>query len=413
MNDSLLIFVALLPLSAMGFSDTLVGQFLSRRDLPYPVSDQTATPLGDAIYLAGGCSKDQQFDEGSGFYYCPETTKRFLAYFPNTDSYMNLPDMPRARCRHTAAQALGKIFVFGGRDDADSIVDAIDVYDPATNAWTTLGTKLAATTSDAAAVAPHSDEVLIVGGYDASYTASNATVRFVPSTGASEMAAAHLATSRGDIGAALSCSGSQMCVFGGFTHENGFSAPLPTVECLDLKTERWSVVEAPANIARGDKGFVQLHCRYYVFGGENPNHGTMDDVEVLDGERWRQVGRMASRRFRYAAARFGDDAFLFGGQRDLVGGTYGEAGTYYPLVSSVEQYRESLRDWNVVMNVEAATLRLDRLDDQYDDIDTGIAKAALGFAIVGCFIALAAFMKKPGKSAATRGGHGELEVTTI
>ena len=335
---------------ASAFSNDLVGRFLPRSKLSSPLSDATATAIHEGIVIFGGCVANQEYDKGSGFYYCPAVTNASTMYDPATDSYSPLKDMPRDRYRHAAAAIGSKIYLLGGRHADDAIVKEIDVYDADTDSWETLPCNFEQATSDAAAVTVRGTTILYVAGYSADYTAQSAVYTF---DGTCEGIAKHsdLNEARGDIGVARNCDGDSVSVFGGFTHENDFAAPLATLETLESIAvgSSWASEKTPAGVGRGDKVFAQLHCRQYAFGGENPNHdGPMSTVEAHDNGVWHKVGEMSTKRFRFFGTRYGDEVYLFGGQGPIVGGPYGTEGSYFPLTDVVEQYRENARDASTV-----------------------------------------------------------------
>jgi hypothetical protein len=133
-------------------------------------------------------------------------------------------------------------------------------------------------------------------------------------------------------------------ISGGFTHENGYSAPYGSVEMLDMVTQTWSAVDA-LNDERGDKQLVTLNGKVYAIGGETkvdqsggaipeeelPHLGEtstiLDSIEVYDpnedvhgdkGE-WKSLDDMPTPLFRFSAAGWEtteDEGviFVFGGQ---------------------------------------------------------------------------------------------------
>jgi N-acetylneuraminic acid mutarotase len=91
--------------------------------MPTPRSAGAADVIDGKIYLAGGR---------------PPHGSDFALYDPATDTWTALPDMPTQR-NHLAAAALGgRLFVAGGRFGGgvgSEMTDTVEVYGPATNAW--------------------------------------------------------------------------------------------------------------------------------------------------------------------------------------------------------------------------------------------------------------------------------------
>merc|ERR1719343_995411 len=111
-------------------------------------------------------------------------------------------------------------------------------------------------------------------------------------------------------------------------------------------------------IARGDKAVAVLNGILHVVGGETKNtHGhsvALRDVEAYDpdGNSWYPGGSIPSHRFRFVAAAYGQSLFIFGGQGFLIG-SYGEIGSKYPVVDTVEAYTETVvpQSINVASNL--------------------------------------------------------------
>jgi hypothetical protein len=95
------------------------------------------------IYLFGGCISDQicQFDAAkniSAGCYCSEITSICDYYLPETDVWSDkCASAPIPRYRHAWAKINGLIYLVGGRDVIDNLIQAIDIYNPVTNTWGT------------------------------------------------------------------------------------------------------------------------------------------------------------------------------------------------------------------------------------------------------------------------------------
>lgn len=95
--------------------------------MPVPVSAAAAAVVGDMLYVAGGVSLNA-------------TVSSLQRYDPADDAWTVLASMPAGR-NHAAAGTDGtRLFVFGGRTGNGALADGtgdVQVYDPATGAWTT------------------------------------------------------------------------------------------------------------------------------------------------------------------------------------------------------------------------------------------------------------------------------------
>jgi Kelch motif len=97
-----------------------------------PQSDMTATlnPDDGKIYIAGGCVSPTGsiYNEKSQILQCNQDTDLLYSFDPATNTFQNLPRLPRNRFRHAAAIANGKLFLIGGRTAIDDIlIPEIDV----------------------------------------------------------------------------------------------------------------------------------------------------------------------------------------------------------------------------------------------------------------------------------------------
>jgi hypothetical protein len=155
--------------------------------MPIKRSDMTAVPVYDSfieprIYLFGGCISDQicQFDTAkniSAGCYCSEITSICDYYLPETDAWSNqCASAPIPRYRHAWAKINDLIYLVGGRDVVDNLIQTIDIYNPVTNSWGTSFSWPNAT-SDLVAFG-HGSDLYLVGGYDQNYAALSTVIRY-------------------------------------------------------------------------------------------------------------------------------------------------------------------------------------------------------------------------------------------
>lgn len=103
--------------------DPAVGGWVPRAPMPTPRSGGGKAVIDGKIYVAGGR---------------PPGGHAFEVYDPATDSWERLPDLPTQR-NHLAMVALnGKVIVAGGRFGPGAgaeRTDVVEIFDPATGAW--------------------------------------------------------------------------------------------------------------------------------------------------------------------------------------------------------------------------------------------------------------------------------------
>lgn len=230
----------------------------------------------------------------------------------------------------------GKIWLVGGRTVADSLISEIDVYDTETASWNTVFLPAEFQVSDHAGFAQEPSFVFVAGGYNAEYTAMNSLARIDTSTmedaSLTVELQAPLITARGDIIGVSSTDGGSAFISGGFTHENGFCAPLGSSEEYVFDSNEWRALPELVN-ERGEVVLVELDNHLYALGGErqiegycdgagddlDPGEKTVgtDEVESYDRESnvWEIVSGFPDHKFRFAAAAGADGLiYAFGGQ---------------------------------------------------------------------------------------------------
>jgi len=132
------------------FAGLLVGLTASA-EAPFPLNWQgVKSPKPEGNFWAAQCVYNGKIYEfgGSPYVLVPSkgiaagTTNITQIYDPATDTWTSGAPMPTARYLGTAVEVGGKIYVMGGRtvnpsDGTGGPVDVNEMYDPATNTWTT------------------------------------------------------------------------------------------------------------------------------------------------------------------------------------------------------------------------------------------------------------------------------------
>jgi hypothetical protein len=109
--------------------------------------------------------------------YCSEITSICDYYLPERDVWSsNCASAPVQRYRHAWAKVNDLIYLAGGRDVVDNLIQTIDIYNPLTNTW---GTSLSwpNATSDLVAFG-HGSDLFLIGGYNQNYDALATVVRY-------------------------------------------------------------------------------------------------------------------------------------------------------------------------------------------------------------------------------------------
>ena len=132
--------------------DTRTGRWrTSDIEMPIGLASFETVAVGPRIYAFGG------FDKRS------RPTASSAVLDTRTGRWQWLPPLPHPRYAHTVTLYRGDIYVIGGRG-ADGVVAEVDVFDPATESWTTADAPMANARDSHDTVATP-DGLMVVGGW--------------------------------------------------------------------------------------------------------------------------------------------------------------------------------------------------------------------------------------------------------
>jgi N-acetylneuraminic acid mutarotase len=120
-------------LSVVEAYDPATDTWTRKADMPTARFRHAGCVIDGRIYVFGGIPTHP----GS------QTLTTAEVYDPTTDAWTQASDMPRARDNHTASAVAGKAYIIGGGDLSKPMdmnieqAKIVDVYDPATDTWTT------------------------------------------------------------------------------------------------------------------------------------------------------------------------------------------------------------------------------------------------------------------------------------
>lgn len=361
-------------------SDVDYASFVNSVEMPYGVSDTSAVTVpesffttndGPRIYLLGGCVSDQSCSYGDDpaqgiFCVCMEITDKVMYFTPQTNTYhTDVAPMPVARYRHVAALEDNYIYVAGGRNVSDHIIEEIYRYDVFTNTWEFVCNWETGATSDLVAFTTPSDSLLyLVGGYTQTYdilgdmqVLDTTTGQFLPAGTYPSMSVA-----RGDSQAA-SLYDRLYFVIGGWSNvdDDSFCFPLKVVEYYDVLLQQWFTTSS-MHYGRGDLATGVLDNTVFAVGGEQKQTGDVTctySVPVKDVERylnlnsdandvngtWLVEESIPANIFRFSGATYNSSSvvggnsesssaiYLFGGQ-----GTFDADKNIFPIRNSTIIY---------------------------------------------------------------------------
>lgn len=215
--------------------------------------------------------------------------------------------------------------------------------------------------SDNAALT-YEGKLYVLGGYGTEYNAQTFMIQLdLETQGITEKKP--MITARGDANAVTYRFADETTVayiMGGFTHENGFCAPLADAEMYNFITNEWTVIE-DMNFKRGDKAVVVHNGRILAIGGEGKHEEKcgntegralgeegsgsilIDDVEYYDPREkdaaWKFGNKLDEHRFRAAAVsvKSTGSVYVFGGQS-----LYSSECDCYPTSDTIFEYKEEI-----------------------------------------------------------------------
>ena len=375
--------------------DSAYAGFHDVADMPLARSDHTVTLFdsahyndvyGPRIYIAGGCSSDQYcstYDQACPSYagnagqnvcvtcWCSDTTDSVVYYNPEVGKFTTVVPAtavkPTKRYRGQAAGLGSKLYLFGGRDLNDKVIQTIDVLETKTNTWTiyTVGAgaaaklkKFAVPTSDGGAFSK-GGLVYLVGGYDAYYNQSSYlySIDFTqPVWNVTRLAP--MPTGRGDISVQLFKG--EYYVLGGWN--SFFNEAVKVVESYNVETNTWTV-RPDMLYERGDLAVGVMGNSLFAIAGEqrdaakDPNGDTKLSFPVPWVSRYTVASQkfvveapIPVNRFRFVGISYNSSStylssaiYLFGGQTDFDSacsptGAGGKtiSGCYHPLATTLK-----------------------------------------------------------------------------
>ncbi|KAL2644415.1 hypothetical protein R1flu_012002 [Riccia fluitans] len=282
------------------------GFWTPRDDLPAPLTDECTVGVEEKIYIIGGADVNGT------------VLDQFLVYDTTLHSYTTLTPIPEPRYRFGAALLNNKIYVVGGRQDANEslpLPTTTYVYDIAQSQWF-KGPDLVEPQSDPCAAALNG-KVYLVGGYNAGYDLLAKVQVYDPASN-SWSYAPNMPTPRGD----LMCAAfdGEIYVLGGYSG-NATEPFSSKMESFNTVTQKWTT-RPDLLTPRGDGAVAVLPGRKLLLIGGEGHYKNNDTLkygkhtnEVFYGAdgTWVEKALIPSARFRTAAAESGGLVYTFGG----------------------------------------------------------------------------------------------------
>jgi N-acetylneuraminic acid mutarotase len=253
----------------------------------------TVTGHDGRIYVLGG------FD--SSF----KAVNTVEVFNPATGAWTSVARMPTARGNLAAAVGPdGRIYAIGGQGIGGQF-NTVEVYDPVSNSWSTAASMLTARSDLAAAVGPDG-RIYALGGISSTGT-DLATVEVYDTASNTWTTLFNMHTGRADL-AAVSVNG-HIYAIGGINS----NVALNTLEAYDTSINLWFPVSSMPTARDGLAAVLGPDSRIYALGGLGLN--TVEAYDP-DADTWTPVAGMNSPRFSLGAA-LGSDGRIYaiGGQK--------------------------------------------------------------------------------------------------
>ena len=232
------------------------------------VTETSAGVINNKIYVAEGWINA---DSSS-------PTNALRIYDPTTNSWQTsgLPGSPNAKGGSATAVIGAKLYIAGGVTNGNyTLFDVLEIYDSASNSWST-GAPPPKALSYAAGAALYGKFYVVGGSYrdsSSNYIQSNSLYIYDPSTN-SWSTGAPMPTARE--GASAVVVNGKLYVLGG---DNG--AELSTVEIYDPASDTWTTGPAlPTQVYLGAAGVIG--SKIYITGGYNASGSINGNLYVLD-----------------------------------------------------------------------------------------------------------------------------------
>ena len=252
--------------------DPATDTWTKKTRMPTARNGLAAAVVQDKIYVVGGEPSAQA------------SLATVEMYDPATDTWTPKANMPTKRTFHSACGVGGKLFVLGGVTAGDPAAEwcppALDVYDPATDTWTTKGN--VKTPRACAAVCALDQRLFFIGGVlggDLHAAPVSTVEQYDPATD-TWTRKANMPTARSYPSATV--LGGKIYVIGGGDW-NGPNFSRVVVEMYDPATDTWKI-QPPMNVKRFAQCSGTANGRIYAIGGSQdwyPGTG-MATVEEYD-----------------------------------------------------------------------------------------------------------------------------------
>jgi N-acetylneuraminic acid mutarotase len=258
------------------------GSWQDLAPMPSARQELATAVLNGKIYVIAGYDSDGN------------STDTVDVYNPATDSWTSAHPIPGLNNHNSAAVVAGKLYSFGGRSNATY------VYDPPSDTWSFVATSNLSH-GDTAAVGVINNKIYVAGGD----SAGNGLEVYDPAAN-TWTTLAPMSVSRNHCGGGV--INGKFYVVGG----RGAAGAPTALEVYNPQTNTWATLPSMPT-GRSGIGVGVVHGELYVFGGEIPDlHAEVEAYNPVSNA-WRSLPDMPSPRHGIWASVIGNKIYLSGG----------------------------------------------------------------------------------------------------
>lgn len=235
------------PVATVEMYDPALNLWETSVPLPVPVHHAAAAAVGDRLFVFGG------YTGGRVRWSALDSVYEFI---PSRETWEPRAEMPTARGALAVAVLNGRVHALGG--GAESVSNAHEIYDPATNRWTAANAM--PTARDHLAVVAFQGRVWALGGRASFIGEQYANVEIYDPATDSWRTGTPLPAGRGGLAAAALPDG--ILVFGGEAPLRIFNA----TEMWEVSGQRW-IAKDPMPTPRHGIGTAVIDGRIFVPAG--------------------------------------------------------------------------------------------------------------------------------------------------
>ncbi len=290
--------------------DPITNTFSRAGDLGLARREAPGVLLADGkVLVAGGTTYNIRYEAVNA----PEI------YDPMTNSWTWTGSMSTSRRNHAMIRlANGKVLVIGGTDTSGNLLQSAEIYDPTTGLFTTVAAMPEAREFALASLLPNGN-VIVFGGYGGTDSGMlTSAIVYNPVTNAWSSISSRMQIGHGKGAALVTLADGRIMIAGGWENNGGSNLGVSKTDIFDPTTGQFSH-GASLTLQRGDLTGHLLNDGKVVFIGGSDGSNVANSVDVYDpttNQMIRQFNTMFHTRYKHSSALLPDGRVL------IIGGNY-------------------------------------------------------------------------------------------